>query len=94
MFPANDEREEYQRISVEILFTDLELALTFTDTAILHATSCARQKSLGLARRAYEQITKARFNFPMSPEESDDLDARLEVLKQRLEQLSSPSQPS
>jgi hypothetical protein len=85
--PNSDFRDDYNRLSIEILFSDAELALTFTDIALAHLDRNWVGRTVQHAKRAYESILKGRRHFPLSEDEAADLDSKLALLKERLEQL-------
>jgi hypothetical protein len=74
-------------LSVEILKTDANVALTFTEVAPNHSSAAAKAKTVHLARRAYDYIKSRRLTLPVSDADADELDSKLAIVKQRLEAL-------
>lgn len=81
---ASDRYDDYNQVSVAILFSGADLALTFTDIALDREWSA---QAVGSARRAYENLLVGRSTFSMSEAELSELDFKLTQLKERLKQL-------
>jgi len=80
-------RDDSARLSVEILKTDAELALTFTSIALIRSDREAAAQSVRHARRAYDYISGRRTEIHLASADASELDTKLEVLKKRLENL-------
>jgi hypothetical protein len=79
--------DDFNRLSVEILLSDADLALTFTEIALNHCDQNSYARTVRNARKAYDTIAAKRSEVAMSADERTELDARLAVLKSRLEKL-------
>ncbi len=79
-----DPRDNFNRVSVEILFSDADLAITFTQMALERTEPEAIARNTQNARKAYQQIAKIRASLPMSASESERLDAKLKVISKGL----------
>jgi hypothetical protein len=84
---GSDLRDDYNRLSVEVLFSDAELGLTFTDIAMVQLDKEWSRRTVRHAQRAYELLLMGRATFPMSEAEAATLDSRLALLSQRLIEL-------
>jgi hypothetical protein len=82
-YPRND----FNRVSVEILFADADLALTFTQMALEHTEPAAVARIAGNARKAYEEISRIRLSLAMSRSESESLEAKLKIIRKGLRKL-------
>jgi hypothetical protein len=82
-------RHQDHRISltIDILQTDADLAITFTEVAPTHIDVAKKAQSVNRARRAYEYIKSRRFTLPISHADAGELDSKLAILKRRLEAL-------
>jgi hypothetical protein len=74
-------------ISVRILLSDVELALTFTDLAARHGDRDAVMPAIRNARRAYDQISSMQSMTPMAEKDAEELQAKMRLLKDRLTEL-------
>jgi hypothetical protein len=78
-------RDDFNRVSTQMLFTDLELGHTF-------ATIAASQKdhkteALAKARRTYDEISRLRWIVNMDQNDAIKLDDGLLHLRDRLSEL-------
>ncbi len=78
-------RDDFNRAAVQLLFSDLELALTFASIAA--SQNDPQSQALGNAREAFEQISRLRRTVTMEANEAMRLDAGLRLLKERLSEL-------
>jgi len=74
-------------LSLEILKTDADLALTFVRTATLLSDLDAIAQNVRRARRAYDYITEKLAELCLAGSDINDLDSKLVVLRSRLEEL-------
>jgi len=80
-------RDDSARLSVEILKTDADLALTFTSTALVHSDAESAARSVRHARRAYDFIVQKRTQIAMSDADATELDEKIATVRKRLEEL-------
>jgi hypothetical protein len=74
-------------LSVEILESDADLALTLTESALLLSEPDGRAQRVRHARRAYDFIAGMRTEIPLSNADTQELDTKLANLRKRLEDL-------
>ena len=74
-------------MTVDILRADVELALTFTDVARNLSSPNAVAQTIQNARKAYDTISRQRYNLPISQDDSRELDSKLALLQRRLEEV-------
>ncbi len=84
MIQHRNPREDCNRVSIEILFADADLAITFTQLALERSEPTAVARIAGNARKAYDEISRIRLLLPMSAWESERLDAKLALIRKRL----------
>jgi hypothetical protein len=87
MLQHRSPRDDFNRVSIEILFADADLAMTFTQMALERSEPAAVARITGNARKAYQEISRIRSSLPMSALESERLDAKLKVIRKGLRQL-------
>lgn len=80
-------QDNFNRVSIEILLADADLAITFTKMALERSEPAAVARITRKARKAYQSISRIRLSVPMSPEESKNLEAKLKVVRKGLRQL-------
>ena len=80
-------RDDFERLTLEVLLTDVDLALTFTDVAHNLSGQGAIEQTVRNARRAYNVISGKRSNLAISEDDSRQLDSKLNLLRRRLEEL-------
>lgn len=80
-------RDDFDQLTLEVLLTDVDLALTFTDVARNVSGQGAIAQTIRNARKAYNVISRERSKLAISEDDSSELDAKLVVLKRRLEEL-------
>jgi hypothetical protein len=81
-------REQSNKSLVDLLFTDVEMALTFVDLARVSRIPELKERRLKEARKACEFIVGRIPNVSLSSEQSVALNEKLAVLKDRLTRLS------
>jgi len=67
--------------------TDADLALTFTDLALTHKDPEAAAQSFRRAQQAYDFIARKRTEVSISGANARELDAKLEILRNLLQEL-------
>jgi hypothetical protein len=75
-------------IGGEFLVTDVELALTMLDRASTAGDEAVAARNVQNAWRAYETVMELRARLKLEDPQREHLDARLAVLKQRLDRES------
>lgn len=80
-------RDDFNRLSVEILKADVDLALTFADLAFHRADKTTKAQAVQKARVAYDAVSHRRAYVLTSREDADQLASKLGILKKRLESL-------
>jgi hypothetical protein len=80
-------RDDFNRLSVEFLKADAEVALTFTNVARNLSDKQAAAESVRYARTAYNYISERRIQAPISRADAIGLDRKLATLRKRLEGL-------
>ena len=80
-------REDSRRLSVEILQSDADLALTFASSALIHSTPEAGHRSVRHARRAYDYVVERRTQVAMTDADARELDEKIAILRKRLQEL-------
>lgn len=76
--------EQFHRVGVQFLLTDLGTALTFLDVAELTASEESRRRNLQNARHVYDTVMRLLPRVCPSMEEHAALENRLAELKRRL----------
>jgi hypothetical protein len=78
---------ELNRLGVNLLLTDSDVALTYIGIAEASVDGWRRNQALQDAQRAYDVISQKRLEFSFSELESRLLDQKLEELRVRLKRL-------
>jgi hypothetical protein len=76
-------REDFDRITAEILLVNVDIALTLA-TAVDRFDTNAKEQTLRNARRAYDEVLRRRLTVQMESSETTKLEDRLISLKNRL----------
>ena len=79
-------RDDFERLSLDVLLTDVDLALTFNDVARNLSGQGAIAQTVQNARRAYNVISEQRSSLGISENDCSELDSRLALLRLRLEE--------
>jgi len=87
MLDSSQLRDDANRLSVEILRTDVDLALTFTSIVQNRVDREAVGQSVRHARKAYDFVLRKRTEVPISNADATELDKKLAILRKRLEDL-------
>lgn len=77
--------DESRKISTDLLFTDLDIAFTFLQTARSSKVARTKQRNVANALKAYSYISAKAPELDMPISARDDLDKMLLRLKQELE---------
>jgi hypothetical protein len=80
-------RKDFNRLSVDFLKVDAELALTFASVAQNLHHKQAGAESVRHARTAFDYISERRSQIPISRADAIELDRKLAFLRKRLEGL-------
>ena len=75
------------RVGVDFLQLDSEIALTFSGIALEAREQEKRTRTTQIARRAYDTIMQLRKDIELSDAEGDKLDSNLQRLKSKLQRL-------
>ncbi len=78
------------RIGLEFLLADLDLAQTFLNVAEVTAVEDARTRNRENAREAYQTVLRLLPRIDLSLEDKEELNRRLLALKNRLQELGYP----
>lgn len=73
------------RLGVELLFTDCDLAMTFLDVAANSQNPAAVQRNVENARKAYEAILRHMPKLILTAAEDQEIRSKLSELKRRLD---------
>jgi hypothetical protein len=93
MWHDGDLRDDYNRVSDQIRFWHTELALTSLHIALGQPENERGNRTVQNAWNAYEVILKCRSQIPLPEKEAAKLDARLALLKKRLQEFErTPAQ--
>ncbi len=76
--------KDTNRIVAQLLLTGVDLALTFMNIAKATADPNITRRSVGNARRAYDDIGRRRGSVSMSPQEIAALQGKLDSLRASL----------
>lgn len=79
-----DPHEDFTRISLEFLFSDLALASTFLDLMASRKDQRSALRARCSARRAYDVVSEKRSLLAISDADKAALDSQLACLRQRL----------
>jgi hypothetical protein len=77
-------RVEQNRVRVDLLFTDAELALTMVDLARASDISEFKERRLKEALKAYKFILRQSGSVSLTPQQKAILNQKLALLKQKL----------
>jgi len=75
---------DYQQILIELLFTDLDLAFTFLDTARVSSWPETQRRNVEHAVKAHKEVSAKALQFEMPDSARKELDAGLRSLKERI----------
>ncbi|MGA2728852.1 MAG: hypothetical protein ABSE96_13645 [Terracidiphilus sp.] len=78
------------RIGLEFLLADLDLAQTFLNVAEVTVVEDARRRNRENAREAYQTVLRLLPRIVLSLEDREEFNRRLSALKSRLEELGYP----
>ena len=79
--------QRFNRAGADFLHIDSEIALTFANLALETANPEKKQRTTGVARRAYDAITRLREGINLDETRAAKLDANLARLKNELQSL-------
>lgn len=80
-------RDQSNRASVELLFTDVEMALTFLDLASTSQDKSLRQRRIGEATKAYQFIRSHIPTVKLTTSEDIAINRKIALLKLRLDSI-------
>ena len=87
MAKAADFLNNIDQRSVEELFSEGELALTFTHIATLCLSGPANQRNMTNARKVYGLVSNRRFAYVLTARQRADLEYRLALLAMQLQEV-------
>lgn len=82
--------EQTNRASVNLLLTDVDIALTYINIADTSKTESRAKQAVRDARRAYDVICEKRPRFYFSEQEAHELERKLVKLKDGLKRHGEP----
>lgn len=85
-------RDDFERLCLDVLLTDVDLALTFTSVARNLSGRGAISQTVQNARRAYDVISTKRSNLVIKEDDCSELDSKLALLRRRLEEFGEKFQ--
>lgn len=86
---VEDNLRDANEAGVNLLMTDAEIALTFLDAAKITSDAAGAARKIREARRAYDSILHLIPRFTLSEEQSETLDERLSLLRERLRRIGA-----
>ena len=84
-----DPAAEFRKTGMAFLLAELELGLTFMDVAATSASTETTRRNHAHARVAYETVLGLKNQVPLTATEQALVDEKLELLKGRLDSVSS-----